>query len=322
MKQLWSDLLGRFPELENLPPEDGGRVLVIATARTLSDRKVKTLGRIQLIFQMLIFSAIVTHVIVAVATSSTVPYFGASLSCSIGILLPTLGFNIFSNRIRRNYFNNAVKHLGAPQELCLHCDYDLRSSDSPACPECGRDKIWRIGSEKLFQDQAQLQSQLPVRLHKLCFVPQWFTASRENRAMVHLPKFLQEALKRQVSQAPRIRLWELLGLIGGMMIMPVTFAIALLFGPFGLFKNSLFSWMILDMFWLAGGVLGFIFSQYHIAKIRRPILSQVLLQRGVRPKICLRCGYDLQGATSDSCPECGEAIAPIEPPPPKQAPET
>jgi hypothetical protein len=38
-------------------------------------------------------------------------------------------------------------------------------------------------------------------------------------------------------------------------------------------------------------------------------LDQVLRSEGVRPRICLACGYDLQHHNSDRCPECGASVS-------------
>jgi len=36
-----------------------------------------------------------------------------------------------------------------------------------------------------------------------------------------------------------------------------------------------------------------------------------LKRQGIRPHLCLNCEYDLKGSTSDQCPECGTALAPV-----------
>jgi hypothetical protein len=38
-------------------------------------------------------------------------------------------------------------------------------------------------------------------------------------------------------------------------------------------------------------------------------LRVVLLAEGIRPAVCLVCGYDLRGCPSDRCPECGASLA-------------
>lgn len=40
-------------------------------------------------------------------------------------------------------------------------------------------------------------------------------------------------------------------------------------------------------------------------------IMSALSQQGIRPHLCLNCEYDLKGSTSDHCPECGTALAPV-----------
>lgn len=38
-------------------------------------------------------------------------------------------------------------------------------------------------------------------------------------------------------------------------------------------------------------------------------LEAIMLERGVRPDLCFRCGYDLKHTHGHQCPECGRAVA-------------
>lgn len=50
------------------------------------------------------------------------------------------------------------------------------------------------------------------------------------------------------------------------------------------------------------------------SKHARGVLSQLLRERGIRPKLCLMCKYELKGSVAAICPECGEPLAPpVEP---------
>jgi len=40
----------------------------------------------------------------------------------------------------------------------------------------------------------------------------------------------------------------------------------------------------------------------------REVFREVLLEMGICPLRCFRCGYDLRGSESDECPECGEVL--------------
>lgn len=39
-------------------------------------------------------------------------------------------------------------------------------------------------------------------------------------------------------------------------------------------------------------------------------MAHQLKEAGIRPRYCLSCYYDLKGSIADSCPECGERLAP------------
>ena len=41
-------------------------------------------------------------------------------------------------------------------------------------------------------------------------------------------------------------------------------------------------------------------------------LMTSLKEQHIRPHLCLNCEYDLKGSTSDHCPECGTALAPVD----------
>ncbi|MEM9348137.1 MAG: hypothetical protein AAGB26_16125 [Planctomycetota bacterium] len=41
----------------------------------------------------------------------------------------------------------------------------------------------------------------------------------------------------------------------------------------------------------------------------RKACSIALVQKAIRPSVCLRCLYDLKGTHSQMCPECGEPLA-------------
>jgi hypothetical protein len=72
----------------------------------------------------------------------------------------------------------------------------------------------------------------------------------------------------------------------------------------------------LDIAWLQPGYLAIaiVYLVYHfgIARQRwRRAVSGALLVNKIRPKKCLVCGYELRGAISEQCPECGESLAAI-----------
>ena len=41
----------------------------------------------------------------------------------------------------------------------------------------------------------------------------------------------------------------------------------------------------------------------------RAALHEAMLSERIRPRLCLKCGYDLQHQNSDRCPECGAAVS-------------
>lgn len=53
-----------------------------------------------------------------------------------------------------------------------------------------------------------------------------------------------------------------------------------------------------------------LFESQMVDKRTKRAFSELLIEKGIRPATCLRCGYNLRGSTSDTCPECGEKTAP------------
>jgi hypothetical protein len=70
---------------------------------------------------------------------------------------------------------------------------------------------------------------------------------------------------------------------------------------------------------LAGPMGGMLLLDRFTLPIRNRWIAEELVRRGVRPKACMNCHCDLQGAPSDACPECGTQLAPCtgktDPPP-------
>lgn len=60
------------------------------------------------------------------------------------------------------------------------------------------------------------------------------------------------------------------------------------------------------------GVMVWYRRRYEEPKIRK-FLGKLLTVKGVRPRFCLKCDYDLRGSDSTSCPECGTVLAPVDP---------
>jgi len=49
-------------------------------------------------------------------------------------------------------------------------------------------------------------------------------------------------------------------------------------------------------------------EQVYLRKVKNTLAQDCYL-KGIRPSICLRCGYNLSGVISSRCPECGQALA-------------
>jgi hypothetical protein len=71
-------------------------------------------------------------------------------------------------------------------------------------------------------------------------------------------------------------------------------------------------WLALFASTLLLALVIYFLEQYRIQLIRK-VLAQYCFCKGIRPKGCLRCGYDLNGIESLHCPECGQALAPEKP---------
>ena len=67
---------------------------------------------------------------------------------------------------------------------------------------------------------------------------------------------------------------------------------------------------------LIGIYFGHQFMKGKQLALQRAWVSKELLIRGVRPNLCLKCGYNLRGTTAQACPECGTALAPVDEPNP------
>lgn len=80
-----------------------------------------------------------------------------------------------------------------------------------------------------------------------------------------------------------------------------------IFANLGLFGRWLPSWLgHWSLIFLAFGALVVL----HLLERRAQIeyLRKVLLRLGIRPRYCLGCGHDLEGAAGPKCHECGEVF--------------
>jgi len=92
----------------------------------------------------------------------------------------------------------------------------------------------------------------------------------------------------------------------------------LLVGGFAILAGAFMFWSVgkRDWAWLAvlvGVLLPVVMVTYLYwhHRLCRLEMADILYERGLRPRGCLRCGYDLRGISSDTCPECGAPLAAV-----------
>lgn len=78
-----------------------------------------------------------------------------------------------------------------------------------------------------------------------------------------------------------------------------------------LLKSGLDTSLRLLLFLVVSIAIGCIMNLL-IAWNRRRLANRImdrLEDKGIRPRLCLNCGYILEGVASDHCPECGTGLA-------------
>lgn len=135
----------------------------------------------------------------------------------------------------------------------------------------------------------------------------WEWLTRERRAMVHLPhrtrrrlwrRAFVRALCRPMSLIPALVVCIPLLLVaqwGDLLVPPVTSSQSSfkLWGGLMLLGFLVYSWTAMALVswtWVRGAYRE---------------LARLLLAQGIRPAVCLLCGYNLRGIDGNACPECG-----------------
>jgi len=135
--------------------------------------------------------------------------------------------------------------------------------------------------------------------------------TRERRALEHL----QDAERKALNWKAAERLWRSTWFrweFGGIIVLMVcmfTVGAVLRFwkhGPIGLRIAAPL------LLYLSPIALALLYNYLRGLPLRRRQLSIACITYGIRPRICLICGYDLRAIGSETCPECGTTLAPAE----------